>query len=364
MVINEVTSYLESIAPLSLQESYDNSGLLVGDKNAEINAILLTLDVTEEVLQEAITKKCNLIVAHHPLIFSGLKKLTGKNEIERCIILAIKSDIAIYACHTNLDNITNGVNKKFADKLGLINTKILAPKKNRLQKLTTYVPLVNTEDILEALSDAGAGNIGEYEQCSFIQKGIGSFKPTKKANPHIGNAGILEHIEENRIEVLVPDYKMDNVLTALFSVHPYEEVAYYITPLENINQEIGSGMIGYLPKELSSDDFLKHLKESLNLELIKYTPFKNKIKKIAICGGSGKFLLNNAINVDADAFVTSDFKYHEYFEAEKKIMIADIGHYESEVNTKELFYEVLTEKFTNIALVFSETYTNPIRYYK
>jgi len=364
MIVKDITSYLESIAPLALQESYDNSGLLVGDYESKVDSILLTLDVTSEVVKEAIEKKCNLIIAHHPFIFSGLKNITGKNDIEKCVILAIKNNISIYAAHTNLDNVINGVNQKFATKLGLKNQRILVPKSNELKKLTTYVPLVNTEDVLEALSKAGAGNIGEYEQCSFIQKGIGSFKPSVNASPHIGTPTILEHVEENRIEVLVPSTKVNKVLKVLFEVHPYEEVAYYLSSLENKNQEIGSGMIGELTKELPPQKFLEHLKVSLNLDIIKYTPFSKKIKKVAICGGSGKFLLQNAINENVDAYVSSDFKYHEYFEAEKQLMIADIGHYESEVNTKELFYEVLSEKFDNIALVFSETNTNPIRYYK
>lgn len=364
MKISQIISKLEKFAPPSLQESYDNSGLLVGDKNNEVTSVLLTLDITEDVVEEAKSKNCNLIIAHHPIIFSGLKTLTGNTYIERTVIKAIQNNIALYAIHTNLDNVINGVNKKFANKIGLTNTKILSPKKNTLKKLTTYVPLVNTDDILEALAAAGAGNIGEYENCSFQHTGIGTFKPTKNANPHIGEAEKLEHVQENKIEVIVPEYAVSNVLKALNESHPYEEVAYYLSPLENINQEIGSGMLGELSTEMDSNAFLSHLKSSLNLDVIKFTPFNEKIQKVAICGGSGRFLLNNAISSGADAFVSADFKYHEYFDAENKIMICDIGHYESEVATKELFYEVLSENMSNIALVFSETETNPIRYYK
>lgn len=364
MIIADAISELEKFAPPSLQESYDNSGLLVGDKNKNISSILLSLDITEDVVQEAIDKKCNLIVAHHPIIFSGLKTLTGKNYIERTVIKAIQNDIALYAIHTNLDNIKEGVNKKFADKIGIKNLKILAPKKNSLLKLTTYVPLVNTDDILEALTNAGAGKIGEYDSCSFQHSGIGTFRPSNNVKPHIGEAGKIEHVQENKIEVLVPNYASSKVLNALFESHPYEEVAYYLTPTENINQEIGSGMIGELEKEMTNEEFLSHLKSTMNLDVVKYTPFNKKIKTVAICGGSGRFLLNNAINANADAFVSADFKYHEYFDAEDKIMICDIGHYESEVSTKEIFYEVLSEKISNIALVFSETETNPTRYYK
>ena len=364
MKIKQVIKFLEEFAPLSLQEHYDNSGLLVGDDNIDITSILLTLDITEEVIDEAIKKNCNFIVAHHPVIFSGLKSLTGKNYVQRTVLKAIKNDVALFASHTNLDNIHLGVNKKLGDKLNLNNLKILSPKKNTLKKLTTYVPLVNTEDILEALSKAGAGKIGEYEACSFQQTGIGTFKPSNNANPHIGKQGKLENVQENRIEVLIPEYAVNSVLKALIEAHPYEEIAYYLSPLENNNQEIGSGMIGTLKQEMSSDEFLSHLKSSLNLEVIKYTPFKKNIKTVAICGGSGQFLLKNALQQNADAYISSDFKYHDFFDAENKIMICDIGHYESEVNTKEIFYEVLSNKFSNIALVFSETNTNPIRYYR
>lgn len=364
MKISEVIKELDRFAPPSLQESYDNAGLLVGDQTLEVTSILLTLDITEDVVQEAIDKKCNLIVAHHPIIFSGLKSLTGKNYVERTVLKAIKNDIALFSAHTNLDNVNQGVNKKFADKLELQNIKILSPKKGKLQKLTTYVPQVNTDDILEALFDVGAGNIGEYENCSFQHNGIGTFKPSSKANPHIGESGKLESVQENKIEVIVPEHLTSKVLKALFTSHPYEEVAYYLSTLENENQDIGSGMIGDLEQEMSSDDFLGHLKNQLNLEVIKFTPFNRSIKKVALCGGSGQFLLKNAINSGADAYVSADFKYHEYFDADNQIMICDIGHYESEISTKELFYEVLSDKFSNIALVFAETNTNPTRYYR
>lgn len=361
--IKDIQQCLEAFAPPALQESYDNSGLLTGSPDTEVTGILISLDITEEVVAEAVAKKCNMIVAHHPIIFSGLKSLTGKNYVERTVISAIKNEVALYSCHTNLDNVTAGVNKKFAEKLSLQNTRILAPKANTLKKLTTYVPLVNTDDILEAMALAGAGNIGEYEQCSFQQTGMGTFKPSEKANPHIGSAGIVENVQENRIEVLVPAHKTTGVLKALFESHPYEEVAYYLSPIDNLNQEIGSGIIGDLPEKMSNNDFLAYLKKQLDLEVITFTPFEKEICSVALCGGSGRFLLQNAISAGAQAFVTSDFKYHEYFDAEDHLMIADIGHYESEVATKELFYEVLSEKISNIALVFAETKTNPIRYY-
>ena len=363
--IHEVINFIEDWAPISYQEGYDNSGLLVGNANNIVTTAIITLDVTEEVVNEAISKKANLIIAHHPIIFKGLKKLTGKNAVERTVILAIKNDIAIYACHTNLDHIATGVNFKIAQKLALVNLKILKPKSDTLLKLSTFVPNQNGPSLLNALFEAGAGNIGNYSNCSFTSKGEGSFIPKNNANPTIGKIGVDEKVEETKIEVLLPLHLQNQVLQALFDTHPYEEVAYFLSKIENINQEIGSGAIGELPFEMTESEFLSHLKYSMDLNLIKYTPIgEKKIKKVAICGGAGSFLLNDALAKNADAFVTSDFKYHEYFEAEGKILIADIGHYESEVFTKELIHFKLSNKFSNFATLLSEIDTNPIKYYK
>ena len=361
--IKDIIAYLEGIAPLSYQESYDNSGLIVGNSNTEVTGVLITLDSTEAVIEEAITKKCNLVIAHHPIVFKGLKKLTGKNYVERTVLQAIKNDIAIYAIHTNLDNIINGVNQKIAQKLNLGSPGILAPKQSLLSKLTVFVPKKNTAEVLNAIHKAGAGNIGNYQNCSFTVNGTGAFIPNDLANPHIGRANSLEEVNEDRIEVILPSHLEKSVSSAMINAHPYEEVAHFITPLHNLNQEVGSGMIGELEQEMSGEDFLKFLKKSMSLNIIRHTAIPKKVKRIAICGGAGSFLLGPAIRNNADVFITGDFKYHEFFDADNHLMICDIGHYESEVYTKELIYELLNENFSTFALNLSEVNTNPISYF-
>jgi dinuclear metal center YbgI/SA1388 family protein len=361
--IKDVTHYLEQWAPLSYQESYDNAGLIAGDSMLEVTGILVSLDCTEEVVDEAIQSGCNLIVAHHPILFKGLKKLTGSTYVERTIIKAIKHDIALYAIHTNLDNVHTGVNRKICEKIGLKNCKVLLRKTDRLNKLVTYVPKQHAETVISALHQAGAGQVGNYKNCSFQLQGIGTFMPTESAEPFIGETGKQTFVDEVRVEVLVSSHLRGQVIKALFAAHPYEEVAYFIIPLLNENQEVGSGMVGELETAVEPLQFLTSLKESMNLKLIRHTrlPSRN-IQKIAVCGGSGSFLLQDAIKAGADAFVTADFKYHEFFDADNRIIIADIGHYESEVFTKELVKDVLMKKFHSFAINFSKTDTNPTSY--
>jgi dinuclear metal center YbgI/SA1388 family protein len=361
--IKDIINHLESYAPVSYQESYDNSGLLVGDKEAEITRILISLDATEEVVEEAIQSGCNLIISHHPVIFKGIKKLTGSNYIERTILKSVKNDIALYAIHTNLDNIINGVNRKIAEKLGLENLKILSPKTQILNKLSTFIPRNEVEKVTRALFDAGAGNIGNYSECSYQTEGTGTFRPGSGSNPAIGEAGKSETVEETRVEVILPSYKKNQVLRALYASHPYEEPAYDLLQLENPDQMVGSGMIGELKSPSDELAFLADVKTRLGCSVIKYTKLKGKpVKKVAVCGGSGGFLLKDAIGAGADIFITADYKYHEFFDAENKIVIADVGHYESEICTKELIYEILIQKFTNIAVILANTVTNPISY--
>ena len=363
--IKEVINYLELFAPLAHQELYDNSGLLTGNKEEEVKGVIITLDCTELVVKEAIDKGANLIITHHPIIFSGLKKITGSNYVERTVIKAIKNDIAIYAIHTNLDNIISGVNHQFAKQLGLKNISILNPKKNTLNKLVTFAPLDSRENVLNALYKAGAGEIGNYSECSFTNDGTGSFTPNKKANPTIGSKGIPEKVTESRIEIIIPNGKGSSIIEALKNAHPYEEVAYYLSKVENTNQELGAGVIGELDEALDKNIFLALLKSNMNLQVIKHTAGHNrKIKKIAICGGSGSFLLGDSIKAKADVYISADFKYHEYFDAENHIMICDIGHYESEVATKDLLYDILSKNFSSFALNLSEIDTNPISYFK
>ena len=364
MKIKEVTAYLEQLAPLQLQEDYDNCGLLIGHPDTEVTGVLVSLDVTEEVVQEAVRKGWNLIVAHHPLIFRGLKRLNGTDHVERTAISAIKNDVGIYAIHTNLDNVVNGVNYKIAEKLGLKQVSILKKKKNTLLKLTVFVPEGEaTARVLAALHKAGAGEIGNYSDCSFRTTGIGSFRPEEDANPVIGRRGALEEVEENRVEVILPAYLKNPVLRAMQAAHPYEEVAYYLHALENENQEAGSGAVGFLPEAMSVEDFLPYLKQHMNLSVIRFTPVSKMIRKVAVCGGSGSFLLGDALAAGADAFITSDYKYHEFFGAEGRILIADIGHFESEVFTKDLLVEIISKKITTFATCLSEVNTNPVNYY-
>ena len=362
--IKDIINYLETIAPLGYQENYDNAGLITGHGDENVTGILICLDTLECVIDEAIRKKCNLVVAHHPIVFRGLKKINGKSYVERSIIKAIKNDIAIYASHTNLDNVHLGVNRKIADKIGLLNTKILAPKASTLQKLVTFIPEVNTGEVLAALNRAGAGQIGNYKNCSFRVLGTGTFEPNEAANPHIGGANKVEEVTENRVEIIFPATLANTVLQALKDAHPYEEVAYYLQNIENLNQEVGAGMIGSLKQPMEAQKFMDHLKSAMQLSCIRHTAFTGrKVSKIAVCGGAGSFLLPKALQQGADVYISADFKYHEFFDAEGRLVIMDIGHYESEVFTKELIYEIISKKFTNIAVNFTEQVTNPISYY-
>jgi dinuclear metal center YbgI/SA1388 family protein len=363
MKIAEIIQTIEDFAPISYQESYDNAGLLIGDKLAECTGVLICLDAIESVIDEAIAKKCNLVVAHHPIIFSGLKKITGKNYIERVVIKAIKNDISIYACHTNLDNVKLGVNNIIADKLGLKNRKILEPKTGKLKKLYTYVPSANKDALLNALFAAGAGNIGNYSECSYSVDGVGTFKGNEDSNPVIGVRNNRSTEPEHKIEVIFPNYLESKILHALKANHPYEEVAYEVITLDNAFQELGSGLIGELENPVEETEFLIFLKENMQTDCIRHTALLNKkIQKVALCGGSGSFLLPNAVAQKADIFITGDFKYHQFFDADNQIIIADIGHYESEQFTAQLFNKIISEKFPTFAVQISTINTNPINY--
>lgn len=363
MKIVELTSFLESIAPLAYQESYDNSGLIVGNPETEVTKALISLDCTEAVVEEAIREKCDIVISHHPIVFKGLKKFNGKNYVERAIIKAIKNDIALYAIHTNLDHISSGVNKKICDKLGLTNTEVLCPKDGLLKKLVVFVPASHKEQIKDALFTAGAGMIGNYSECSFDIEGKGNFKANEEADPYVGEKGQRHTEDELRIEVIFQADQERKIVFDMLHVHPYEEVAYDIYALGNKYSEVGAGMIGELKDPIGEIDFLKSVKNNMNVAVIRHTQLLNKpVKKVAVCGGSGSFLLQDAIKAGADIFVTSDFKYHEFFDAEEKIVIADIGHFESEQFTQELLFEIIQNKFPNFALRLTVQNTNPIKY--
>jgi dinuclear metal center YbgI/SA1388 family protein len=362
--LQDIIQTLESFAPSQFQEDYDNSGLIVGQRSSNIRKLLISLDITEDVLKEAIEQNCQLIVAHHPIIFKSLKSLTGSNYVERVVTTSIKNDIALYAIHTNLDNVYQGVNFKLAQKIGLTDVKILAPKKRTLMKLVTFVPLDHTDNVLRALGEAGAGQIGEYKNCSFQVKGTGTFEPTDLADPFIGEANQLEKVPENRIEVVFPIHLESRLLQALRESHPYQEIAYYLQTIENQNQEVGSGAIGMLTEPIAPLHFLQMLKSRLNLNVIRHSKILPKsIQKVALCGGTGSFLLPKAIQQQADVFVSADFKYHEFFDADQKILITDIGHYESEHWTIELLHEILEKDFKDLSILKTKVNTNPIGYY-
>lgn len=362
--IKEICTHLEEIAPISLQEGYDNAGLIIGNPNTQVSCALLTLDCTEEVLKEAKKLKCQLIIAHHPIIFGGLKKINNEHYVDRIVTYAIKNDIAIYASHTNMDNTLSGVNFQIAKNLGLKNIRPLVSKNNQLYKLYTYVPTDSINQVRKALFTAGAGQIGNYEECAFETNGIGSFKPVKNANPAIGKKNTVSKINEVKIEVILPKHKKNTVLSALTQIHPYEEVAYELIQLENRQNDIGAGAIGKLDDSLSHKALLTMISKKMKAKGIRFTNSnRKKYSKIAICGGSGAFLIKAAMNAGADAYITGDVKYHEFFESDNRMSIIDIGHYETEQYTPHLFYSILSKKMPTFALHLSKINTNPIKYF-
>ncbi|MRG48216.1 Nif3-like dinuclear metal center hexameric protein [Chitinophaga sp. SYP-B3965] len=363
MTIRDIIQVIEAFAPLSYQESYDNAGLIFGSGDMEVKGVLLTLDATEAVLDEALEKGCNLVIAHHPIVFGGLKKINGKNYVERVAIKAIKNDIAVYAAHTNLDNVRAGVSAMMAGRLNLRNTKVLAPKRELLRKLFTFAPVADAEIVRQALFEAGAGHIGKYSECSFYQDGTGTFKGAPDTDPYAGTPGERHQEGETKIEVIFPAHLEGQVIRAMLQHHPYEEVAYDIVKLENEWAEVGSGLIGSLPEAMEEMDFLRLVKEQFKTGCVRYTPLRGKkVQKVAVCGGAGSFLLKKAIAAGADAYVSADFKYHEFFDAENQLIIADVGHFESEQFAVELFYHILTENFRNFAPLKSTISTNPVNY--
>jgi dinuclear metal center YbgI/SA1388 family protein len=364
MKIKEVTDCMEKWASLSLQEGYDNAGLIVGDSANEVTAVLVCLDCTEEVVEEAIRSGCNLIVAHHPIVFKGLKKLNGKNYVERVVIKAIQNNIALYAAHTNLDHVQTGVNHKIADRLGLVNRKILAPKSDLLCKLVVFCPHEHAEKVRSALFSAGAGGIGDYDECSFNLIGEGTFRGLDGSNPYVGEKGQRHTEPETRIEVLYPAYAEAEIIGTMKKAHPYEEVAYDLYQLRNIDQTTGAGMVGELKSEMEGKAFLSFLKESMKTGCVRHTALLNRnVQKVAVCGGSGSFLLKPAIASGADIFITGDFKYHEFFDAEDRIVIADIGHFESEQFTIDLIADFLAGKLSEVEIRKTSVNTNPVNYF-
>ncbi len=364
MKISEIIKSFEEFAPLSFQESYDNSGLNIGNPDNEITGILLCIDVTLEIIEEAISKSCNLIISHHPLIFPNLKKITGANFVEKSAILAIKNDISIYCAHTNFDSATNGVSHKLCEKLHLTNTRVMLPKNDLLKKIVVYVPTKHADNLRNSMFEAGAGEIGKYSSCSFNSHGHGSFMAGENCKPFVGEKDVLHFEDELRIEMTYPSHLENKIIQAMHNNHPYEEIAYDIYSIANKFESVGLGMIGDMQDETSEIDFLDNLKNIFNLKALKHSKLiGQKIRKVAVCGGSGSFLIERAKQMKAQILITSDIKYHDYFLAENKLLLVDIGHFESEQFTKEIFYDIIKKKNPKFAVHFSEINTNPIKIY-
>jgi len=363
--IADIVRYLESIAPPAYQESYDNAGLITGNGSWECTGVLTTLDATEEVVMEAVSCRCNLIVAHHPIVFGGLKKITGRNYVERTVIAAIKRDIAIYAIHTNLDNVVaEGVNGRIARKLGIQGGHPLVPREGVLQKLYCFVPVGHLEAVRAAVFAAGAGHIGAYSECSYTAEGTGTFMGGEGTDPFVGQPGKRHYEKEGRLEVIVPAHLSREVVRAMIVAHPYEEVAYDLVPLANVHPGVGSGLIGELTAEMEESAFLDLIRSAFEVPVIRHTRLTGRpVKRVALCGGAGSFLISKALAAGANFYITSDVKYHEFFDANDQLVIADIGHFESEQFTVDLLFEVLREKFRNFAVLKSVVRTNPIKYY-
>ena len=363
----ELIAALETVAPPAYQESYDNARLLTGDPGMAVTGVLCCLDSTEAVVAEAIENGCNVIVAHHPILFGGIKSLTGRTYVERTLLAAIRADIAIYAIHTNLDNVLAGVNNRLADAIGLSaergSRRILAPKAGLLSKLVTYVPHAQAEAIRKALFNAGAGVISDYDHCSFNLTGTGTFRGSEDSQPHLGEPGKDHSEPETRVEVILPQHLEGSVLAALQQAHPYEEVAHDLVPIRNAHPRVGSGLLGRLSAPESEADFLDRLRDKLQVPVVRHTALRGKpVETVALCGGAGFFLLPKAMRANADAFVTADVKYHEFFDADGQILLADVGHFESEQYTIGLLADTLREKFGNFAVRSAGARTNPVFY--
>jgi len=362
--IKDILKEIERLAPLSLQEGYDNAGIQIGDVDQPATGALICLDVTEEIVDEAIDGNCNLIISHHPLVFKPLKSITGKNYVERCLIKACKNDVVIYAAHTNLDNTVGGVNYKLAELFGLEDVRILSPQKNCLIKMVTYVPEHTAEKLRNALFKAGAGHIGNYSSCSFNTEGQGTFLPMEDSHPYCGEIGSIHTEKEIRIETVFPAYLRSTVINSLLSVHPYEEPVYDLYMLENEWVQAGSGVIGNLPAWEDELIFMQRIKDVLHVECLKHSLLTGrKIRTVAICGGNGKFLIQQAIEAGADIFITGEAKYNDFYDVERNILLAVTGHYESEIFTKDLLFHFLLKKFPNFAVQNSIVNSNPIKYF-
>ncbi|MAV51837.1 MAG: Nif3-like dinuclear metal center hexameric protein [Crocinitomicaceae bacterium] len=363
--VRDIAGWLETWAPKALAESYDNVGLLVGQPGTEVTRVLVSLDCTEEVVKEAEEAGCQMIVSHHPVIFGGLKRLQGASDVERTVMRAVRSNIALYAIHTNLDNVLTGVNHQLAELVGCVpdSLQILRPMGAGLEKWSVFVPEAHAEAVRVAMADAGAGAIGRYDSCSFASKGMGSFRALEGAHPHVGTPGELHREAETKLEMVVPSTLASEVERAMLTAHPYEEVAFDRVALQQGRSDVGAGMVGMLAQPMAWEAFADQVKEVLGCQAIKHTaPVHANVQRIAVCGGSGSFLMGDAKRAKADVYITSDIKYHEYFQAEGRLQLLDVGHYESEWQTSSLIASKINEKFPNFAVRLSGIRTNPVSF--
>lgn len=370
MIVKELIKYLEDWAPPGAAWEKDNVGLLVGSGDEKIENIFLSLELTGEVLEQALKKNCNFIFTHHPLIFNPVKNLdVNKNPNSKLIYKLIKNDINLFSAHTNLDFTKDGVSFTLAKKLKLNKITFLKNEESNQFKVVVFLPETNLDEVASAMFNQGAGIIGEYNNCSFRTNGIGTFKGSANSNPFIGKKENFEKANEVRLEVLVDSWKLNKVINAMLKSHPYEEPAYDIYPLRNKNVNYGAGAIGELDNEMNVNEFLKHVEKSLLLSNFRFVNGnKRRIKKVAVCGGSGSELLNDAISKNADVFITADIKYHTFHDAKNKILLIDAGHYETEVVilkiVEEKIKKLIKEKKENIKVYKYSSSTNPVKFYK
>ncbi|MBP5687674.1 MAG: Nif3-like dinuclear metal center hexameric protein [Muribaculaceae bacterium] len=362
MKVKEITDAIEAVAPLYLQESWDNSGMQVGDQDSEVTGVVLCTDVREEIVDEAIERGANMIISHHPLLFRGLKKIVGRSYQERIVAKAIKNDITIYCAHTNMDSAVGGVNFKMAEKLGMTGVRVLDPQQGTQRKIVVFVPTEAVAMVEKAMCDAGAGRLGNYDNCTYSMNGEGHYRALDGAEPWAGKVGEKHSEPEVRLEVLVHKALCGRVVAAMIKAHPYEEPAFDIIALENGDKYAGLGVIGDVEPQ-DARGFLEKVKNAFEVEAVRYSGnLDRQVRRVAMCGGAGADFIGLAMSQGADVYITGDMKYHEFQGNEERIILADIGHYESEHYTKEIFYDIISKKNPNFAVDFAKSEKNQVKY--
>lgn len=372
ILVKNIESTLSQLAPAMLKMDYDNVGLQVGDSSSKVKKILVSLNITSEVAEEAVKKKCDLIVSHHPLIFRPLKNIRAGEGNSDIIIKLVRNNISYIACHTNFDSVKQGVSFLLAEKIGLKNPKVLVTSKEIRKssyienyKLTVYVPKTHLFLLKKALAEAGAATIGEYDFCYFEQEGTGSFRPGIKATPHIGEKEKLSEITEIKLETIVPVRTVSSVIKALLQTHPYEEPAYDLYKLENDFQNYGLGAIGDLEKEVSMNEFLKIVTNKLKIDNVRFSRPENskRIKRVAVMGGSGGDMWRKALSQGADAYLTAECDHHTFLDAKGKLFIVEATHQATEQFAVQGLTNYIKSKYANLEVVTSQEDCDPILYY-